>query len=52
MSIDKHPMVGKIAKFAIGDKQKLMNLNKILQKVELYIDGESGILYVIPEEDN
>lgn len=49
---NRHPMAGKMVKFAIGSKEQLLNSNKILQKVELYIDGESGVLYVVPQEEN
>ena len=55
MSVDvirKNPMGGKIVKFAIGSKESLMESKKILQKVEIYIDGESGTLYIVPEDDN
>ena len=44
-------MVGKTVKFAIGNKESLMKSNKILQKVEVYIDGESGTLYIVPEDN-
>ena len=45
-------MVGKTVKFAIGTRESLNKCNKIFQKVELYIDGESGVLYIIPQEEN
>ena len=45
-------MTGKLVRFAIGSKKDLLNSNKILQKVDLYIDGESGVLYIIPQEEN
>ena len=48
----KNPMVGKTVKFALGTRESLKNCDKILKKVEMYIDGESGILYVVPEEEN
>ena len=44
-------MVGKIVKFAVGTKESLYKLNKKLTEVEMYIDGESGTLYVVPKED-
>ena len=45
------PMVGKIVKFAVGTKESLYKLNKKLIEVEMYIDGESGTLYIVPKED-
>ena len=45
------PMVGKIVKFAVGTRESLYKLNKKLTEVEMYIDGESGTLYVVPKED-
>ena len=45
------PMVGKIVKFAIGTRESLYKLNKYLTEVEMYIDGESGTLYIVPKED-
>ena len=45
------PMVGKIVKFAVGTRESLYKLNKNLTEVEMYIDGESGILYIVPKED-
>ena len=44
-------MSGKIGKFAIGTRESLYKLNKKLTEVEMYIDGESGTLYVVPKED-
>ena len=44
-------MNGKIVKFAIGTKESLEKSNKIFQKVDIYIDGESGILYIVPQEE-
>ena len=49
---NRHPMAGKTVKFAICSKKDLLNSDRILQKVELYIDGESGVLYIIPQEEN
>ena len=46
-----NPMVGKIVKFAVGTRESLYKLNKNLTEVEMYIDGESGTLYVVPKED-
>ena len=45
------PMVGKIVKFALGTRESLFKLNKKLTEVEIYIDGESGTLYIVPKED-
>ena len=45
------PMLGKIVKFAVGTRESLYKLNKNLKEVEMYIDGESGTLYIVPKED-
>ena len=45
------PMTGKIVRFAVGTRESLYKLNKKLTEVEMYIDGESGTLYVVPKED-
>ena len=45
------PMIGKIVKFAVGTRESLYKLNKELIEVEMYIDGESGTLYIVPKED-
>ena len=45
------PMAGKIVKFAVGTRESLYKLNKNLTEVEMYVDGESGTLYVVPKED-
>ena len=45
------PMIGKIVKFAVGTRESLYKLNKNLIEVEMYIDGESGTLYIVPKED-
>ena len=45
------PMIGKIVKFAVGTRESLYKLNKELTEVEMYIDGESGTLYIVPKED-
>ena len=45
------PMTGKIVKFAVGTRESLYKLNKNLTEVEMYIDGESGTLYIVPKED-
>lgn len=52
LDLNRHPMAGKAVKFAIGSKEQLLNSNKVFQKVELYIDGESGVLYIVPQEEN
>ena len=52
MAIDK--CVGKPMRIAVGDREKLFSMNKILEKVELYIDTE-GNVYMVPvkeEEEN
>ena len=46
-----NPMIGKKVKFAIGTRESLYKLNKNLTEVEMYIDGESGTLYIVPKED-
>ena len=46
-----NPMIGKIVKFAVGTRESLYKLNKKLTEVEIYIDGESGTLYIVPKED-
>lgn len=46
-----NPMIGKIVKFAVGTRESLYKLNKNLIEVEMYVDGESGTLYVVPKED-
>ena len=46
-----NPMIGKIVKFAVGTRESLYKLNKNLTEVEMYIDGESGTLYIVPKED-
>lgn len=45
------PMIGKIVKFAVGTRESLYKLNKNLTEVEVYMDGESGTLYIAPKED-
>ena len=46
-----NPMIGKIVRFAVGTRESLYKLNKNLTEVEMYIDGESGTLYIVPKED-
>ena len=45
-------MVGKMFKIAIGTKDSLKNCNKMLHRVNCYIDRESGTLYIIPAEES
>ena len=45
------PMIGKTVKFAVGTRESLYKLDKKLTEVEMYVDGESGTLYVVPKED-
>ena len=44
-------MVGKMFKIAIGTRESLNRCGKILQQVDCFIDGESGTLYIIPQEE-
>ena len=44
-------MVGKMFKIAIGTRESLNKCGKILQQVDCFIDGESGTLYIVPQED-
>lgn len=44
-------MVGKAFKIAVGTRESLKNTNKILQQVDCFIDGESGTLYIVPQEN-
>jgi hypothetical protein len=44
-------MIGKNVKFALGNRESLLKSNKILKQVEMYIDGESGTIYVVPTDD-
>ena len=46
-----NPMLGKVVKFSVGTRESLYKLNKKLTEVEMYIDGESGTLYIVPKED-
>ena len=49
--IKKNPMVGKTVRFALGSKESLMKSDKIFKQVEMYIDGESGTIYIVPTDD-
>ena len=44
-------MVGKTVKFAIGTRESLNKSDKILQQVDIFIDRETGILYIVPQEE-
>ena len=44
-------MTGKTVKFAIGTRESLNKSDKILQQVDIFIDRESGILYIVPQEE-
>ena len=46
-----NPMIEKIVRLAVGTRESLYKLNKNLIEVEMYVDGESGTLYVVPKED-
>ena len=47
----KNPMVGKAVQFRIGNRESLEKMNRIMIPVEMYIDGESGFLYLVPQDD-
>ena len=44
-------MVGKTFKVAIGTRESLNKYGKIFQQVDCFIDGETGTLYIVPQED-
>lgn len=44
-------MIGKAFKIAIGTRESLKNCGKILQQVDCFIDGETGTLYIVPQEE-
>lgn len=44
-------MIGKTFKVAIGTRESLKKIDKILQQVDCFIDGESGTLYIVPQEE-
>ena len=46
-----NPMIGKVVRLAVGTRESLYKLNKNLIEVEMYVDGESGTLYIVPKED-
>ena len=43
-------MVGKMFKVAVGTRESLNKYGKTLQQVDCFIDGESGTLYIVPQE--
>ena len=47
----KNPMIGKRVDFKVGNRDSLEKLNKVLIPVEMYIDGDSGFLYLVPKDD-
>ena len=47
----KNPMVGKPVQFKIGNRESLEKMNRVLIPVEMYIDGDSGILYLVPQDN-
>ena len=47
----KNPMVGKAVQFRIGNRESLEKMNRIMIPVEMYIDGESGVLYLVPQDE-
>lgn len=44
-------MAGKMFKVAIGTRESLKKTDKILQQVDCFIDGETGTLYIVPQEE-
>lgn len=44
-------MAGKMFRVAIGTRESLNKCGKILQQVDCFIDGESGTLYIVPQEE-
>lgn len=44
-------MVGKMFKVAIGTRESLNKYGRILQQVNCFIDGETGTLYIVPQEE-
>lgn len=43
-------MIGKMFKVAIGTRESLNKCGKILQQVDCFIDGDTGTLYIVPQE--
>ena len=44
-------MAGKMFKIAIGTRESLNKCGKILLQVDCFIDGETGTLYIVPQEE-
>ena len=44
-------MVGKMFKVAMGTRESLNKCGRILQQVDCFIDGETGTLYIVPQEE-
>ena len=44
-------MAGKRFKIAIVTRENLNKCGKILQQVDCFIDGQTGTLYIVPQED-
>ena len=44
-------MVGKMFKVAMGTRESLNKCGKILQQVDCFIDGQTGTLYIVPQEN-
>ena len=44
-------MTGKRFKIAIGTRESLNKCGKILQQVDCFIDGQTGTLYIVPQEE-
>ena len=42
--------VGKTVRFALGTKESLMKSDRIVEKVEVYLDRQTGVLIIVPEE--
>ena len=49
MAIDK--CVGKPVRIIAGDRERLFSMNKILEKVEFYVDNEGNVYMVSVEEE-
>ena len=47
----KNPMIGKRVDFKIGNRDSLEKMNRVLIPVEMYIDGESGFLYLVTQDN-
>ena len=42
--------MNKTIKFALATKEQLKKSDKILEKVEIYLDRQTGTLIIVPEE--